>query len=262
MPSRALLIAAAAALAAAACGDDASGNPAPPPDVCADNGGGVAETAQALRPLQCGPTSDFTPVNEYQGELSIVGDREDAVVLIPLITGNCTGTLIAAQAGPVVLTAGHCAGLGDQMTVAFNVEGDPDGDPLATTGTVIEQSAEPDYALLRLEALPAGVTPTPLTALPSDRLAIIQHPRAQPKSVAEGRYLATCGARIVYADLDTLGGSSGAGVLTREGRLVGIHTDGDCSTDGTGTNRGWAAADIVRASPHLQAADIEGCPDC
>lgn len=235
---RALAALAAASLGAAACGE--------------------APTAEAARALQCGPTLDFTPVNAYQGELAAAREREDAVVLI---NGSCTGTLIAAQAGPVVLTAGHCVGLGDRALVAFNYEDAPDGDPLVTNGEVIEQSSEPDYALLRLDALPA-VTPTPLTARPSDRLAIIQHPRGLPKVVAEGGYLYTCRGLLFYADLDTLVGSSGAGVLTREGRLFGIHTDGDCAEDGSGANTGWSSADVARASPYLQAADVEDCTDC
>ncbi|HEU4410311.1 MAG TPA: serine protease [Polyangiaceae bacterium] len=263
MIRRALLLAAAAAsLGAAACGDDGGG---PPPGAAGAAGApacGAAPAAQAisrLGPLQCGPTLDFTPVNAYRGELAAANDREDAVAFI---NGNCSGTLVAAQSGPVVLTAGHCARLGDRVLVVFNFEDAPDGDELATDGTVIEQSDAPDYALVRLDALPA-VTPTALTARPSDRLAVIQHPRGLRKVIAEGNYLQACpGGLFFYADLDTLVSSSGAGVLTREGRLFGVHTDGDCAEDGGGSNRGWTAADIARASPYLQAADVEACPDC
>jgi hypothetical protein len=208
--------------------------------------------ARSIRGLQCGPTLDFTPINSYQGEIASVQEREDAVVLI---NGSCTGTLIAAGAGPVVVTAGHCVALGDQALVSFNVEDAPDGDPLTTSGTVIEQATEPDYALIRLDELPA-VTPTLLTTQPGDLLAIIQHPRGRPKVIAEGTFLDSCHRQIYYTDLDTLVGSSGAGVLNRQGHLVGVHTDGDCAADGSGTNRGWTAADIVEASPYLQSADI------
>jgi trypsin-like peptidase len=201
---------------------------------------------------QCGPTLDFVPVNQYRGEITAVQDREDAVALIG---GTCTGTLIAAADGPVVLTAGHCGQLGDQFVVSFNVEADPDGDPLTTTGTVIERADAPDYALLRLDALPA-VAPTPLTTQTSDLLAVIQHPRGGPKVVAEGQYLGACNGVIYYANLDTLVGSSGAGVLTRHGYLAGVHTDGDCATDGNGANRGWSSAAIVDASAYLQDVDI------
>jgi V8-like Glu-specific endopeptidase len=61
---------------------------------------------------------------------------------------------------------------------------------------------------------------------------------------------------VYYADLDTLGGSSGAGVLNRQGHLLGIHTDGDCEESGRGTNRGWTTEAIVEASQYLESADI------
>jgi hypothetical protein len=218
---------------------------------------GTLQIGEVIPHAQCGPTLDFTPVNQYRGEIPSVQDREDAVVLI---NGDCTGTLIAAQAGPIVLTAGHCVGLGDPVLAAFNVEADPDGDQLATNGLVIERSEEPDYALIQLDQLPA-VAPTLLTTRPSDLLAIVQHPRGGPKVVAEGRYAAECAGGnpagvISYADLDTLVGSSGAGVLTRQGFLFAVHTDGDCAENGGGSNRGWSAASIVEASPYLQATDI------
>jgi len=205
----------------------------------------------ALHRTQCGPSLDLTPINSYGGELAAAQEREDAVVLI----GSCTGTLIAAAAGPVVLTAGHCAGLGDRALLAFNVEADPDGDELVTNGTVIERSTEPDYALIELDQLPA-VAATPLTTRPSDLLAIIQHPRGGPKAIAEGRFATSCEDEIFYTDLDTLVGSSGAGVLNREAYLLGIHTDGDCAEDGSGSNYGWTADSIVAASAYLQDTDI------
>jgi len=226
-----------------ACGEEV---PAPPV-VCAS-----AKRPEVRSFWQCGPTLDFTPVNSYQGEFADVVDREDAVVLID---GRCTGTLIEAGAGPVVLTAGHCVGLGDQALLLFNFEDNADGDPMLTEGTVIEQSFEPDYALIQLGALPA-VTPVQLTTQATERLAIIQHPRGRPKVIAEGSYLDSCNQLVYYLDLDTLVGSSGAGVLTRQGHLLGLHTDGDCDEKGRGTNRGWTAEAIVEASPYLQSADI------
>ncbi|WP_233261809.1 serine protease [Vitiosangium sp. GDMCC 1.1324] len=202
---------------------------------------------------QCGPTEDFTPINSYQGEFAdVVQDTEDAVVLID---GRCTGTLIEASAGPVVLTAGHCVGLGDRSLLVFNFEDAPDGDPLVTEGVVIEQALEPDYALIQLDVLPE-VTPVLLTTRASERLAIIQHPRGRHKVIAEGGYLDSCNQLVYYTDLDTLVGSSGAGVLNRQGHLLGVHTDGDCDKNGHGNNRGWTAAAIVEASPYLQSADI------
>lgn len=201
---------------------------------------------------QCGPALDFTPINAYAGALTDVEERENAVVLID---GRCTGTLIAASAGPVILTAGHCVGAGDRALVAFNVEVDPDGDALVTEGTVIERALSPDYALIQLDRSPT-VVPTSLTRQTSDLLAIIQHPRGGPKVIAEGRYEGICDTTLFYTDLDTLVGSSGAGVLTRGGALLGIHSDGDCTATGNGTNHGSIAAAIVAASSYLQASDL------
>ena len=141
------------------------------------------------------------------------------------------------------------------MLLAFNVEANPDGDELVTNGTVVERSTEPDYALIELDELPA-VGATSLTTRASDLLAIIQHPRGGPKSIAEGRFATTCDDAIFYTDLDTLVGSSGAGVLNLGGYLLGIHTDGDCAEDGSGSNYGWTAASIVAASSYLQDTDI------
>jgi hypothetical protein len=245
--SRGVSIAAAAlsfglGLGPAACGESHR----PTMEVCAEL------QASSIARSQCGPTTEFTPINSYQGTIASVQDREGAVVLI---NGSCTGTLIAAGAGPVVLTAGHCVGLGDQDLIAFNYEDQPDGDPLATSGTVIEVATEPDYALLKLDRLPA-VTPTPLTSRPTDLLAVIQHPRGRPKVIAEGTLAGACNDLVYYSDLDTLVGSSGAGVLTSQGYLVAVHTDGDCAVDGSGTNHGWSAASIVAASAYLQDGDI------
>ena len=226
----------------------ACGVPEDPP-VC-----GSPKMWEPGRRSQCGPALDFTPINSYQGELAdVVQDREDAVALID---GRCTGTLIEAGAGPVVVTAGHCVGLGDRALLVFNFEDAPDGDPLVTEGLVIEQALEPDYALIQLDVLPA-VTPVLLTVQATELLAIIQHPRGVPKVIAEGRYLDSCNQLVYYADLDTLVGSSGAGVLNRQGHLLGIHTDGDCDENGRGNNRGWTAAAIVEASPYLESTDID-----
>lgn len=245
MARRRQLLAVAVLLGTAACGPRA-------PRVQTACGQLPLEESLDRGSLQCGPTLDFTPINQYQGEAASVQEREDAVVLIG---GTCCGTLIAAASGPVVLTAGHCGQLQDRFTVAFNVEENPDGEQLVTEGTVIERADEPDYALIRLDVVPQ-VVPTLLTTSPSDLFAIIQHPRGGPKVVAEGQYLGACNGLIYYANLDTLVGSSGAGALNRQGHLFGIHTDGDCATDGSGANRGWAAADIVAASPYLQDTDI------
>jgi hypothetical protein len=241
----------AVALTIAACGND----PAPRAPICEQSRPGALlrrAPSPSLQTSQCGPTQDFTPINQYHGQIASIQDREDAVVLI---SGDCTGTLIAAAAGPVVLTAGHCVNLGDQPLIAFNVEAAPDGDPLVTNGTVIEQALDPDYALIKLDH-PSTATPIALTTRTTDLLAIIQHPFGRPKVIAEGSFAAACNGQLYYTDLDTLEGSSGAAVLNDQGYAVGVHTDGDCAKDGSGDNRGFTAARIVEASPYLVDGDI------
>lgn len=63
---------------------------------------------------------------------------------------------------------------------------------------------------------------------------------------------------LIYYNLDTLVGSSGAGVLNDQGQLVGVHSDGDCAKDGSGANLGSTAARIVEASTYLQDIDLGG----
>jgi Trypsin-like peptidase domain len=264
MKSRSPLLLAAARAAAlaslvgagsAGCSDSAEPDPPDPPVVC--------EAAAAVRDQlaasgsnrsQCGPALEFTEINAYQGELASAQDREEAVILLG---GACTGTLIAAAKGPVVITAGHCfTSVGATVLAAFNVEADADGEQLVTEATVIERSTAPDYALVQLQMLPQQVVPTLLTSLPSERLAIIQHPRGRPKVIAEGDYLDACNQLVYYVDLDTLVGSSGAGVLNQQGHLLGIHTDGTCDDRGGGANLGWTAAAIVDASAWLESGDL------
>ncbi|HMG57382.1 MAG TPA: serine protease [Kofleriaceae bacterium] len=235
----------ALALALAACGG--GGEPPLRPLIC-----GATQLGALAPHAQCGPALELTPINQYQGPLAWVQDREDAVVLID---GDCTGTLIAAQPRPVVLTAGHCVAVGDQALVAFNVEDSADGDPTVTGGTVFEQSTAPDYALLQLDRIPR-VTPSQLSSRIGDDLAVIQHPRGGPKAIALGTLAGACNEQLYYTDLDTLVGSSGAGVLNDGGYVAGVHTDGDCGKDGSGFNRGWSAASIVAASAYLQDTDI------
>jgi hypothetical protein len=234
------ILAAVTPVGVAACGDG------PPTELVCE-----APATNAAPRSQCGPTLELTPINAYAGDFAAVHAREDAVVLV----NGCTGTWIAAAAGPVVLTAGHCVGLGDRVLVAFNHEADADGDTLVTEGTVVERADEPDYALVALDAAPA-VTPTPLAAGGSERLAIVQHARGGPKAVAEGSLAGVCEAILSYVDLDTLVGASGAGVLDVDGRVVAVHTDGNCAVDGSGVNYSWTAESIVAASPYLEDADL------
>lgn len=96
-----------------------------------------------------------------------------------------------------------------------------------------------DYAILELGDGKDGLAPgqkyapqlydvSEPTLRAAAQLTVIQHPNGKPKRVAAGTSLRISDDHIYYTDLDTLGGSSGAGILTQSERLIGIHTDGGC----------------------------------
>lgn len=219
---------------------------------CSPSGGLATETA--IHGTQCGPNLEFIPVNAYMGDLEHVDTTEEAVVWVG---STCTGTYVATAAEGLflVLSAGHCARLGETVPVTFNYELSPDGPEIQVEGTVVERADVPDYALIELHEDP-GVAPVRLVRRASIDLVVMQHPVGQPKVLAKGR-LTSCGnGRLRYADADTLTGSSGAGVLNRWGGLFGIHTEGDCARDGSGSNGGWLTATIIETSAILSEADL------
>ena len=215
----------------------------------------TAGTANTARGAQCGPTLDFEEINAYDGPLTWVQQREEAVVFV---NGACSGVYIGAGGthAHLVLTAGHCVNAGDRVLVAFNVEADQDGPDISIMGQVLESSSSPDYGLITLGENPQ-IDPVRLGSRPTRRLASIQHPRGNEKVIATGVFSHVDAGQLFYSDLDTLVGSSGAGLFNANGWVIGIHTGGDCET--TGTNFGWQAAAIVRASRVLQDFVVDDC---
>jgi hypothetical protein len=116
-----------------------------------------------------------------------------------------------------------------------------------------------DYAIVRLGPNAEGQLPgerfgTMRVALedletPHATLCVIQHPDGAPKRVEAGPMFRNVAGRIEYKDLDTLGVSSGAPILSREGEIVGVHTNGGCSQF-SGANFGTAIG-IIRAASKL-----------
>lgn len=183
----------------------------------------------------------------------------------------CSGTLITDK---LFLTAGHCFDidsngwrtpkkasqsvapeqLASLMHVNFNYQID------ATTGELREAVTYPivrlveyrlgrfDYAIAELGVGGNGEMPgtrfTPRKLDASDQalqhatlLTVIQHPNGSPKRIAAGSKIRNDGASIYYGDVDTLGGSSGSGVIDQAGNLIGVHTNGGCTASG-GANSG------------------------
>src|SRR5262249_23135927 len=66
------------------------------------------------------------------------------------------------------------------------------------------------------------------TLTKASMLTIIQHPNGEPKKLAAGVHLSLGATSIDYTDVDTLYGSSGAGVLNQLGQVIAVHTQGGC----------------------------------
>jgi hypothetical protein len=189
--------------------------------------------------------------------------------------GWCTGTLIDRD---LFLTAGHCLDNGN--TGSLRLPRDKGGVPLepremareftvrfrhelaASAGTddygnEAEVVRLEDYALLRLRGNPGAENGIARISGSDSRpglpIAILQHPRAQPMKVGSGPVARLLGTKITYDTIDTLDGSSGAGILDAvTGKLVGIHTNGGCTNDGDGENFGVTIGALTATSGYLR----------
>lgn len=153
--------------------------------------------------------------------------------------------------------------IAQNMQVNFNYQRDPDGNlRLQQSFSVIElleyRLGGLDYAIVRLSGN-AGDTfgiahPSRRDGVVGEIITIIGHPAGLPKQVEVGPLTAINGNQIRYSDTDTLGGSSGSGVLLSPyGRLVGVHTNGGCSGTNpeTGFNIGERIMALRNVSPIL-----------
>lgn len=207
----------------------------------------------------CGVTDDSQPVETYNGTLGVsqafVQAHEQPVGIIRRAGGaaQCTGTLISRS---LLLTAGHCfdppagqtaAQFATTMTAEFNFQNDPMGIPRSVTNVAINALVEHrvggvDFAIVQLANNPGttfGVARMAREDAPrNSSIAIIGHPAGVPKRIEAGTVTVLDANRIGYADLDTLGGNSGSGILADgSGLIVGVHTNGGCTATG-GYNSG------------------------
>ena len=213
----------------------------------------------------CG-TRDLQHVNSYNGRLGVsqtyVKKYKGAVGAMtskntPTGSKYCTGTLIGKD---LFLTASHCV---SAKTVGHYIALGYERKPGSTTvGTqeffkitqLVEEGAKKgiDYAIVRLErdaGSKYGITKMrPQDPKKDATLAIIQHPSGEPKQIEAGKHQGISGNYLRYADIDTLPGSSGSGVLDADGMLVGVHTNGGCTSGTSGANSGVRLSQAAKVS--------------
>jgi len=216
----------------------------------------------------CGQ-NDLQHVNDYDGTLGqpveFVKKYKTAVGALEYSPSDssskfCSGTLIGKN---LFLTASHCVDSGiTGRAVAFNYERVKGSTSLEKQDhykivKVLEDgnSSGLDYAILELEGNPGdkyGVNSIK-AEMPENGhlLTIIQHPKGQPKQVESGPKVGVSGVYMSYSDLDTEPGSSGSGVLNKEGFVVGVHTNGGCYSSG-GANKGVLMTEIAKKSKIIQ----------
>ncbi|MCZ6856589.1 MAG: trypsin-like peptidase domain-containing protein [Gemmatimonadetes bacterium] len=194
----------------------------------------------------------------------------------------CSGTLVSRD---LFLSAGHCFdrtgnnwqrplqnGTNDvilpqeiatNMHVNFNYQVDSNGvlrneQSFPVLSLVEYRLGGLDFAVVRLSGNPGdtfGWTPvSPTDASEGDMLCIIQHPAGVPKRIEAGPLFHLHDSRMGYDSIDTLGGTSGSGILkSPDGNIVGVHTNGGCSTAALSHNHGRRIESILAQSTVLSA---------
>lgn len=148
------------------------------------------------------------------------------------------------------------------MHVNFNYQFDPAGNLRPEQSFAILQLVEyriggVDFAVVRLAGNP-GTTfgfsqISPADASVGDIAAVIGHPAGVPKRIEAGPVTGLTAAQVLYDDIDTLGGNSGSGVLrASDGALIGVHTNGGCTTAGTGANFGAPISAVISNSASVR----------
>ena len=149
------------------------------------------------------------------------------------------------------------------MHLNFNYQVDPSGTLRAEQSFAITQLVEyrlggVDFAVCRIAGSPGNTfgysNVATADAAEGDMLCIMGHPLGVPKRIEAGPLVDFDGNRVLYNDIDTMGGNSGSGILqASSGRIVGVHTNGGCNASGTGHNFGMRISAIRTNSPTVRS---------
>lgn len=226
------------------------------------------ELGQSEQLSICGSTDDSQFINDYNGTLGpsttfVATHKRSKAALASSATSTssgkyCSGSLIASN---LFLTAGHCvdsATIGDY--VSFNYERAAGSTTLLTQthvrvdAIVEDELGGLDYAILRLAGSPGDTWGISAVAAGDPAtgaaITIIGHPNAAAKKIEAGTVASYSTNYMRYGNVDTLGGSSGSGVLDATGQIVAVHTNGGCTATG-GTNSGTRISRIRAVSSVL-----------
>jgi hypothetical protein len=239
-----------------------------------------------------GVTQDFVAAHERMvGQLQWQRDLADIYDDPGTVAGVrwCTGTLISHN---LFMAAAHCFSqnpngwkvpridgtddpipsteIARRMHVNFGYQIDPSGDLRTPEVFQVVELVEHrlgglDVAILRLEGDPGSRFGIGRIAAQDadvgDMLAIIGHPAGRPKRIEAGPLVRFDGHRLRYDGIDTLGGNSGSAILqSPSGAIVGVHTNGGCNAQGTGSNFGVRVSNIRQASPTVRTLDAAPLP--